>query len=275
MVIGGLTLLALPGGNVIVLGGLGLAGAVMTGGEIVAAVQSGNDTDLAWAVAGGVLDLIDVTEIASLGFGTAAARAARRNGDEATAAIIESNPQIFDSLDSIVQAYPEHAAEISAALAKSVHPDLAIEEFGDDTLAAILHTSSKADTIAADMGISPSPVNHVLHGNKATGGHYRHSPNIRIIAEEESGGFTHATIEIFNPNTGRFKRKKYTSTLFPAEWSERQIIEEIHGAFEAGTPSLELVNRWEGVGPSGIRIDGFYSTDGQSWSSGWPTGDVS
>ena len=100
IVIGGLTLLAIPGGNVIVLSGLTVAGVVVGAGELYAAAQTGDDEAFAWALVGTVLDFIDVAEIATIGVGFAAANAARRQGDEATAIALEriarDNPGVFD-----------------------------------------------------------------------------------------------------------------------------------------------------------------------------------
>ena len=61
IVVGGLTLLALPGGNVVVLGGLAAAGVLIGAGEALAAHQNGDSEALAWTLVGAAFDLVDVT----------------------------------------------------------------------------------------------------------------------------------------------------------------------------------------------------------------------
>ena len=120
IVIGGLTLLAIPGGNVIVLSGLTVAGVVVGAGELYAAAQTGDDEAFAWALVGTVLDFIDVAEIATIGVGFAAANAARRQGDEATAIALEqlarNNPEALESVEAAVrEAVPGSANPMTLA----------------------------------------------------------------------------------------------------------------------------------------------------------------
>ena len=115
-VIAGATLLALPGGNVVLISSLTVAGVAVGIGEAVSANQAGHDEAAAWALAGVALDLIDVAEIAT--FATAAARAARQGGNEALAEAIEkltkSSPEIVRAIDASF-ADPKVASLLQAA----------------------------------------------------------------------------------------------------------------------------------------------------------------
>ena len=67
VVVGGLTLLAIPGGNVVVLGGLAATGLLLGAGEALAAHQNGDSEALAWALIGSGLDAIDITGATTAG----------------------------------------------------------------------------------------------------------------------------------------------------------------------------------------------------------------
>ena len=96
IVVGGLTLLALPGGNVIVLGSLAATGVLIGAGEALAAHKNGDSEALAWALFGTAFDLVDVTEVATVGFSVAIRRAANR----ATGITIDS--EFMDDFGSLI-----------------------------------------------------------------------------------------------------------------------------------------------------------------------------
>ena len=80
----------------IVLGGLAATGVLIGAGEALAAHQNGDSEALAWALAGSAFDLVDVTEVATVGFSVAMRRAANR----ATGITIDS--EFMDDFGSLI-----------------------------------------------------------------------------------------------------------------------------------------------------------------------------
>ena len=149
-----------------------------------------------------------------------------------------------------------------------------------DDLPPAPRVGDEARTIARRRGTSQDSSVHLIDGEinrrgKAVGGHYRHSPNIRIIEEwvDPVTGMDTARIEIFDPETETFIPKNADTTLFPRDWTPDRIIAEVQSAF--GNSVGKRGNQWEGVSASGIRIRGYYrnsSSPGPGWSSAYPIG---
>ena len=149
-----------------------------------------------------------------------------------------------------------------------------------DDLPPAPRVGDEARTIARRRGTSQDSSVHLIDGEinrrgKAVGGHYRHSPNIRIIEEwvDPVTGMDTARIEIFDPETETFIPKDADTTLFPRDWTPDRIIAEVQSAF--GNSVGKRGNQWEGVSASGIRIRGYYrnsSSPGPGWSSAYPIG---
>jgi hypothetical protein len=109
-------------------------------------------------------------------------------------------------------------------------------------------------------------VKHIFHGEinangKPVGFHHRgsigHEGRARIVPGTESSpnsqGVYTAKVQIFKPSTGNWVTKK--STFFPDSWSRAQVIAEIRGAFQ--NAHLIQGRLWEGISPSGVRIQGY------------------
>ena len=344
-VIAGATLLALPGGNVVLISSLTVAGVAVGIGEAVSANQAGHDEAAAWALAGVALDLVDVAEIASIGFAAAARRALRRKGiyladgslnervfkdleaffhkpaninaahelidatdavalarleldmvshltrsgfsvDEATAFVrslgggpIIAKPKAQTRFDILLEnsrdafeRYPNDIDTLTNAFAGVTDPAAAFAAVDDATLSAIKFQDELANST------NPANVNHLLHGeisNNAVGGHFRHSPNIRIIKESVNPdtGLDIAQIQVFNPRTGRWKTKGSPTTLFPADWTAERVVREMETAYQ-NSSTLVLGDKsrvWVGYSSSGHKIEGRY-IDPSDAALGWATG---
>lgn len=53
--------------------------------------------------------------------------------------------------------------------------------------------------------------------------------------------------------------------MFPDNWNENRIREEIRGAWNSSDFTSKLTRRglrWEGTSPSGVKIEGYIKNDG-------------
>ncbi|UDL04773.1 RHS repeat-associated core domain-containing protein [Marinobacter sp. CA1] len=108
-------------------------------------------------------------------------------------------------------------------------------------------------------------------GQRAVGGHYIRSPNIRVtevIGEADSSGVMKARIQVRDSATGAWVDKKAPSTFYPESWSRRQTETEIQEAFYNSRPLVD--DMWEGVSPSGVTIRGYYQKPDGNASTAWP-----
>ena len=80
-----------------------------------------------------------------------------------------------------------------------------------------------------------------------------------------------ARVELRDPKTQKVLLEKF-STLYPKAWTEPQIEAAIREAFADALDRKQVDSdgRWEGRTKSGIRIDGFLSSDRSSISSAFP-----
>lgn len=131
--------------------------------------------------------------------------------------------------------------------------------------------------------VTPRPLtinqNHLFQGEinrKGLAGGYHHRPNgkdsdrarmVNIISPPNSQGVYIGRVEVLNPSTGKWVRKVSTSTFFPDRWSQAQILSEIQGAFATVNPPKE---RWQGISPSGLRIEGYYSKNTNTINTAYP-----
>jgi len=103
------------------------------------------------------------------------------------------------------------------------------------------------------------------------GGHYARSPNVRITETLEAAdrhGVVVARVEIRDPASGGWVPKRAPSSIYPPQWSQRQITVEIEGALRNSKPvNADL---WEGISPSGLRIQGYYSKPNGGAVTAWP-----
>ena len=103
------------------------------------------------------------------------------------------------------------------------------------------------------------------NGEKVTGGHTLLRGDVRIVKKigaPSKNGVYKASVEIRKPD-GTWQRKTSNggvNTMFPANWDEARVIEEINSAWEnrkdlKGRDS----NMWQGISKSGVLIRGYKS----------------
>ena len=103
------------------------------------------------------------------------------------------------------------------------------------------------------------------NGEKVTGGHTLLKGDVRIVKKigaPSKNGVYKASVEIKRPD-GTWQRKTSNggvNTMFPANWDEARVIEEINSAWEnrkdlKGRDS----NMWQGISKSGVLIRGYKS----------------
>ena len=103
------------------------------------------------------------------------------------------------------------------------------------------------------------------NGEKVTGGHTLLRGDVRIVKKigaPSKNGVYKASVEIRRPD-GTWQRKTSNggvNTMFPANWDEARVIEEINSAWEnrkdlKGRDS----NMWQGISKSGVLIRGYKS----------------
>ena len=103
------------------------------------------------------------------------------------------------------------------------------------------------------------------NGEKVTGGHTLLKGDVRIVKKigaPSKNGVYKASVEIRRPD-GTWQRKTSNggvNTMFPANWDEARVIEEISSAWEnrkdlKGRDS----NMWQGISKSGVLIRGYKS----------------
>ena len=103
------------------------------------------------------------------------------------------------------------------------------------------------------------------NGEKVTGGHTLLKGDVRIVKKigaPSKNGVYKASVEIRRPD-GTWQRKTSNggvNTMFPANWDEARVIEEINSAWEnrkdlKGRDS----NMWQGISKSGVLIRGYKS----------------
>ena len=101
------------------------------------------------------------------------------------------------------------------------------------------------------------------NGEKVTGGHTLLKGDVRIVKKigaPSKNGVYKASVEIRRPD-GTWQRKTSNggvNTMFPANWDEARVIEEINSAWEnrkdlKGRDS----NMWQGISKSGVLIRGY------------------
>ena len=147
-------------------------------------------------------------------------------------------------------------------------------------LSAINHSKLKAleNQNTNEYIKNPNPIEenfnytHILDGeinrNNASGGHTVTSGNVKVtsvIKSPDKNGVYKAKVEIYNPSDNTWKEKGPYTTMFPDDWSENRIREEIRGAWDSSdftSKSTRRGLRWEGTSPSGVKIEGYIKNDG-------------
>ena len=103
------------------------------------------------------------------------------------------------------------------------------------------------------------------NGEKVTGGHTLLRGDVRIVKKigaPSKNGVYKASVEIRKPD-GTWQRKTSNggvNTMFPANWDEARVIEEINSAWENRKDLKGRDNNmWQGISKSGILIRGYKS----------------
>jgi len=103
------------------------------------------------------------------------------------------------------------------------------------------------------------------NGEKVTGGHTLLKGDVRIIKKigaPSKNGVYKASVEIKRPD-GTWQRKTSNggvNTMFPANWDEARVIEEINSAWENRKDLKGRDNNmWQGISKSGVLIRGYKS----------------
>ena len=103
------------------------------------------------------------------------------------------------------------------------------------------------------------------NGEKVTGGHTLLRGDVRIVKKigaPSKNGVYKASVEIKRPD-GTWQRKTSNggvNTMFPANWDEARVIEEINSAWENRKDLKGRDNNmWQGISKSGVLIRGYKS----------------
>ena len=103
------------------------------------------------------------------------------------------------------------------------------------------------------------------NGEKVTGGHTLLRGDVRIVKKigaPSKNGVYKASVEIRRPD-GTWQRKTSNggvNTMFPANWDEARVIEEIDSAWENRKDLKGRDNNmWQGISKSGVLIRGYKS----------------
>ena len=103
------------------------------------------------------------------------------------------------------------------------------------------------------------------NGEKVTGGHTLLRGVVRIVKKigaPSKNGVYKASVEIRRPD-GTWQRKTSNggvNTMFPANWDEARVIEEINSAWENRKDLKGRDNNmWQGISKSGVLIRGYKS----------------
>ena len=103
------------------------------------------------------------------------------------------------------------------------------------------------------------------NGEKVTGGHTLLRGDVRIVKKigaPSKNGVYKASVEIRRPD-GTWQRKSSNggvNTMFPANWDEARVIEEINSAWENRKDLKGRDNNmWQGISKSGVLIRGYKS----------------
>ncbi len=105
---------------------------------------------------------------------------------------------------------------------------------------------------------------------------YHHRPNgkdsdnakmVKLTGLPNRQGVYIGRVEIRNPANGQWVSKLSSSTFFPDQWSQAQVLTEIQSAFASANKSKEP---WQGTSPSGLRIEGYYNKTTNTITTAYP-----
>ncbi len=198
-------------------------------------------------------------------------------------------------LADILEAFGK-AITALAKIGKGLHDEIeATTRAGADGVARVRHTVRQQASEVAPESLTRSgkPVaivrkldidfDHILSGevkrnrdgtSRAVGGHYRRSPNVRVLEETgvaDANGVTKGRIAIRGPD-GQWVNKNAETTFFPDHWSRRKTEQEIASAFQNSTRRTTPTggSYWTGTTSSGVPVTGYYNPAGTGASTAFP-----
>jgi filamentous hemagglutinin len=118
---------------------------------------------------------------------------------------------------------------------------------------------------SAAIALHPDLVQNAEHilkgeinkGGKAVGGHSLND-NVKLLSKGrvDADGVYEATIAIKDPATNTWVTKLKKHTMFPDNWSNSKILEEVNSAI-GGSKYQVLGDTWSGITKSGIKVQGY------------------
>jgi hypothetical protein len=105
---------------------------------------------------------------------------------------------------------------------------------------------------------------------------YHHRPNgkdsnnakmVKITGLPNRQSVYIGRVEIRNPANGQWISKLSSSTFFPDQWTQDQVVTEIQSAFASANKSKEP---WQGTSPSGLQIEGYYNKATNTITTAYP-----
>ena len=154
----------------------------------------------------------------------------------------------------------------ASAIGTTENGKLSIDEY----VGYNLENVDKLKTAGGSVGVSTSGITSlgVNYSDKKQEGITKNTVigNVRIehLHSVSSNGVRTADVSVFDQNTNQWKLKvkgdgitPQETTLFPEYWSKSRIIVEVDIAYENKIISQTRHNIWEGITPSGIKVEGY------------------
>ena len=154
----------------------------------------------------------------------------------------------------------------ASAIGTTENGKLSIDEYVGHNLENV----DKLKTAGGSVGVSTSGITSigVNYSDKKQEGITKNTVigNVRIehLHSVSSNGVRTADVSVFDQNTNQWKLKVKSdgitpqeTTLFPEYWSKSRIIVEVDIAYENKIISQTRHNIWEGITPSGIKVEGY------------------
>ena len=138
-----------------------------------------------------------------------------------------------------------------------------------NTRGAEYYLDLRAQKATAPINFNGHIINGEINaGGRAVGGHSMLGGNVRIDAYAAKNpispnGVRNVVISVYDPSTGTWIQKvdrfgePQLTTLFPENWSKSRIIVEVDIAYKNRIISQTRRNIWEGITPSGIKVEGY------------------
>lgn len=128
--------------------------------------------------------------------------------------------------------------------------------------------STKVTSVTAPIDFDGHLLSAEIKPNgNIVGGHSTATGEVRVIPGTASApnaqGVYSAKIEVADPaNPGRYLQKTNgsppgTSTMFPNTWTADRVKVEVDAAFANKTIVPGNTNMWQGVTPSGVKVEGY------------------